>query len=166
MSLPVYQHINLKSAAIEELAAILNPDMNLRNPVVINVKDLDLDQQREAVGLIENYFTSQNLSFKFPYPLYVISHHEKSITNVPLLNAVQDLPKFYQQKESKMNIKEAHLAGKNKLLQQEVQNMDASSNAQSLATYGENHRMIYELETERKFYRSILNRLLKAKKNG
>jgi hypothetical protein len=163
MSLPVYQHINLKSASLEDLSHILDPDLNLKHPVVINLKTMDMDQQREAIGLIENYFVSQNLSFKFPYPIYLVSDHETSITKVALVSETQNLPKFFTQRESKMNVKETHLAGKNKLLQQEVRNSDASANIEDINNYSYSHRIIFELQEERRFYRSILNKLMKAK---
>lgn len=162
MSLPVYQHINLGSASLENLPSILAPDLNLKHPVSINLKNLSFDEQREVIGLIENHFVSNNLSFKFPYPIYLISDHERSITRVPLVNELKELPKFYVQKESRMNVKEAHLASKNKLIQQEIKNTDSSANTKDIDAYGESHRVIYEHEIERKFYRSILNRLLKA----
>lgn len=166
MSLPVYQNINLTSASLEHLASILNPEMNLKHPVVINMKTLTLDDQREAIGLIENHFVSQNLSFKFPYPLYIVTDHERSISRISLVNEPKELPRFYVQKETRMNVKEAHLAGKNKLIQQEIRNTDASANTREIENYGESHRVIFELEVERKFYRSILNRLFKAGQNG
>jgi len=166
MNLPVYQHINLKSASLEDLGHILHQDLNLKHPVVINLKTLDMDQQREVIGLIENYYASQNISFKFPYPVYLLSHHEPSITKVALIQELQDLPKFFTQRDSKMNVKESHLAGKNRLLQQEVKNSDASANLSNIQNYGEAHRIIYELEQERTFYRSILNRLVKGSKDG
>jgi len=166
MSLPVYQHVNLKTASLEDLGHMLHHDLNLKHPVVINLKALDLDQQREMIGLIENYFSSNNLSYKFPYPVYLVSDHEVSISKVPLVHDTKELPKFYSQRESKMNVKESHLAGKNKLLQQEVRNCDTSANVNDIENYGYSHRIIFEVEQERKFYRSILNRLLKAKKNG
>lgn len=166
MSLPVYQHINLTSASLEHLTSILSQDMNLKHPVAINLKTLSFDDQREVIGLIENHFVSQNLSFKFPYPLYLITDHERSITRISIVHEPKELPRFYIQKESRMNVKESHLAGKNKLLQQEIKNADSSSNTQDMENYGESHRRIYELEIERKFYRSILNRLLKKSMNG
>ncbi len=166
MSLPVYQHINLKSSSLEELGNLLHPDMNLKHPVVFNLKTLDLDGQRDIIGLIENYFMSQNLSYKFPYPIYVLSDHEESITKIPLVQDLQKLPKFFTQRETKMNVRETHLASKNKLLQQEVKNNDASANKTNIDNYGDSHRTIFELEHERKFYRGILNQLMKAHKDG
>lgn len=166
MSLPVYQHLNLKTGSLEELGNLLHPDMNLKHPVVFNLKTLDLDGQRESIGLIENFFASQNLSFRFPYPIYVLSEHEESITKLPLVRELQQLPKFFSQRESKMNVRETHLASKNKLLQQEVKNNDALANASNIENYGESHRVIFELELERKFYRGILNKLMKAQKDG
>lgn len=166
MSLPVYQHINLKSGSIEELGNLLHPDMNLKHPVVFNMKTLDLDSQRDSIGMIENFFVSQNLSFKYPYPVYVLSDHEESITKLPLVQDLQKLPKFFGQRESKMNVRETHLASKNKLLQQEVKNNDALANSENIENYGDSHRIIFELEKERKFYRGILNGLIKAQKDG
>lgn len=166
MSLPVYQHINLKTGSIEELGNLLHPDMNLKHPVVFNIKTLDLDSQRDSIGMIENFFVSQNLSFKYPYPVYVLSDHEESITRLPLVQELQKLPKFFGQRESKMNVRETHLASKNKLLQQEVKNNDALANTANIENYGDSHRIIFELEQERKFYRGILNGLIKAQKDG
>lgn len=166
MSLPIYQNITVRSSSLEELNALLNPDMNLKHPVVINLKNLDQDQQRETIGVIENFFVSSNLSYTFPYPVYIISDHELSISKMPILQDTSRLPKFFTQRDTKMNVKESHLVSKNKLLQQEVKNSDASSNRSELENYGENHRMIYELERERSFYRSILNGLMKVGKNG
>jgi hypothetical protein len=166
MTLPVYLHITLKTSGLDELEHILSTDINLRHPVAFNLKLLDLDQQREMIGLIENFFVSSNISFKFPYPVYVICDHERSISNMPIFNETTQLPRFFNQRELKMNIKESHLAGRNMLLQQEVKNIDASSTQQELTYYGESHRLIYEREKERTIYRSILNGLMKVKKNG
>lgn len=163
MSLPVYQTINLKSSSLEELSSLLTSDLNLKHPVVINARSLDFDQQREVIGLIENWFVSNGVSFKFPYPVYVLTEQERTISNLPLLKSSEELPKFFAQKESKMNVKEAHLAGKNKLLQQEVQNSDAHSTESSIRMFGAIHRQVFELEEERLFYRSLIKRLMKAK---
>src|SRR5690606_33710468 len=117
MSLPTYHQIQLKSASLEDLEQLLNLEMNLKHPVVFNLKNLDLDQQRDVIGLIENFFTTQKRSYKYPYPVYLISDHEKSITLVPLLKDSKELPKLFENRESKMNVKESHLASRNKLLQ-------------------------------------------------
>lgn len=166
MSLPLYQTLNLKNASLEDLRNTLHQDMNLKHPVVVNAKGLDMDQQREVIGLIENYFVSNNLSFKFPYPILILSDHEPSITKIPLLSDSNLLPKFFNARDTKMNVKESHLASKNKLLQQEVKNADASSVNGQIESYGEAHRIIFQLEKERQFYLSIIGDLTKGKPHG
>lgn len=163
MSLPIYQTITLKSASLEDLGHILAAELNLKHPLVFNLKNLDFDAQRELIGLIENYFVSHNLSYSFPYPIYLVSDHEASISEMALVKRIEDLPKFFSQKETKMNLKESHLAGRNKLLQLEVRNSDAAANTNELHLYGKTHRQIYELEIERQFLKNILNKLNKAK---
>ncbi len=166
MSLPVYQVINVKSASLEDLNEILQKKMNLRHPVAINLLQLDVDAQREFIGLIENYFVSENISFKFPYAIYLITVHEPSISLMPIISSTQKLPKFYHQKEGRMNVKESHLAGRNKLLQQEVANADSSLHQSEVRSYALFHRRIYELQEERDFCLDILNGLTKGKKHG
>lgn len=166
MSLPNYHHINVRSAQLEDLNSYLNPEMNSKHPVTLNLKHLDLDQQREMVGLVENFFSTNNLSFKFPYPVYLISDQEKTITQMPIVKSTEELPRFFNQKDSKMNVKESHLLNRNRLLQQEIENADADYIQTSINNYGIRHRKVYELEKERLFYRSILNKLIKAEKNG
>ena len=166
MSLPVYHTIHIRSAQLDEIQQALGIDMNLRHPVALNLKTLDNDQQREVIGVIENFFVSKNVSFKFPYPIYIVSDLDQSITNMPIARIPEELPKFFTQKDSKMNVKEMHLASKNKLLQQEVKNSDAASSEQNLSSYGAHHRQVHLLDLERQFYFAVLNRLLKGTKNG
>lgn len=136
----------------------------MKHPVVMNLKLLDMDQQRELIGLIENFYVSHNISYKFPYPIYLMTDHEPTITKMPTVKLAEELPKFFTQKESKMNVKETHLVGKNRLLQQEIKNSDSLATQNSINQYGNFHKKIFELESERTFYRSILNKLTKAKK--
>ena len=166
MSLPIYQHINVRTIQLDDLRNFLHKEMNLKHPVALNLKHLDLDQQREMIGLIENFFSTHNLSYKYPYPVYLVMDHEPTITQMPSAKSLEQLPKFFTQKESKMNVKESHLVDRNRLLQQEVMNADAHAIQENINTYGGLHRKVFELEKERLFYRSILNKLAKAKKNG
>lgn len=165
MSLPVYQVIQVKTSSLEDLNELLKKDMNLRHPVVLNLLALDLDSQREFIGLIENFFVSENVSFKFPYAVYLISVHEPSISLMPVVPSMEKLPKFFQQKEGRMNVKESHLAGRNKMLQQEVANADSTLHQSEVRTYALFHRRIFELERERDFCLDLMNKLKKAK-NG
>lgn len=137
--------------------------MNSKHPVVFNIRALDSDQQREFIGLIENYFTTKNVSFLFPYPMYLVTDHDSSISEMPIVNSVEDLPQFYNQKEGKMNVKETHLIAKNKLIQQEIRNSDPKSTDESLEHFGHIHRKIYKLDQERMFYRHLLDRLTKKR---
>ncbi len=165
MSLPFYQVIALKTSSLEDLNDLLKRDMNLRHPVVLNLLALDLDSQREFIGLIENFFMSENISFKFPYGVYLVSVHEPSISLMPIAPSWEKLPKFFQQKEGRMNVKESHLAGRNKLQQQEVANADSAMQQSELRSYALFHRRIFELQKERDFCLDLLKKLQRAQ-NG
>jgi hypothetical protein len=166
MNLPVYHHIKLKSAAFEELSALLFPEINQKQPVVFNLLSFNLDEQREIIGVIENYFATNELSYKFPYPVYVLTVHESTISGLPLAKKPEELPKFFLQKEGKMNVKETQLLNRNKLLQQEVRNADAGASEEEIQHYGHIHRKIQEYEEERLFYKSVLHKLIKERANG
>src|SRR5665647_1287361 len=161
MSLPIYHHINVRSAQLDDIQSILVPELNLRRPVVFNLKTLKFYSQLEVIGLIENYFVSNNLSYKFPYAVYFLTDHEATVTKMPSVKIQEELPRFFSQKETKMNVRETHVIGKNKLLQMEVKNSDAELTQQQLQKYADLHRTIRDNETERFFYRSILDNLNK-----
>lgn len=166
MSLPVYHQIQFNSGNIDDLASYIKPEMNLRHPIILNLLELDPDLQRETIGLIENYFVSENFSFLFPYPVYVITVHEPSITRMKVARSTSELPKFFSQKEGRMNVKEGHVAGKNRLLQQEIQNADTSAHQNELLNYAHLHRQIYEKELERQFLRELLSKLVSGTTDG
>jgi hypothetical protein len=166
MSLPIYHNITVKTTSFEDLTDILAQELNLKHPVVINVKALDFDQQRETIGLIENYFVTHEVSFKFPYPVYIITDQEATVAGLPLVRVPEELPKFFIQRDGKLNVKEAHLIGKNKLLQQEIRNGENSTNENEIKVYGKTHQQIHLLENESHIYKMILTRLVRAKNNG
>lgn len=166
MSLPFYHIHTPRSSSYEDLDHLLNDHMNLKHPIVINLKNLEFNVQREFIGLIENYFSSRNLDFNFPYPVYILTDHESSISNISLIAELEELPIFYKKKEGKMNVKESHLLSKNKLLQQEIFNSDSKQSLETLHQFSHMHRMIFELETERLMLKNLMSSILKAKKNG
>jgi hypothetical protein len=164
MNLPIYQQVTIRHYSIEELEGFLTPELNVKHPVVLNIRALDHDQQREYIGVIENYYDTNGISYKFPYAIYIVSDHEPSITNMPLLSRLEDLPKFYLQKEAKVTTKENQLLGKNRLLQLQLKNTNSVEAGEQLATYASNHRTIFDLEEERRYYTKILNKLGKRKR--
>lgn len=166
MSLPVYQIIAVKSTSLEALAEILKKDMNLHQPVALNLLALESEDQREFVGLVENFFTSENVSFKFPYPVYLVTVQDPSITHMPVVPELSKLPKFFHQKEGRMNVKESHLADRNRLLQQEVANADSSLHQSEVRSYALFHKRIYELQRERDFCHELLLRVVKEPLDG
>lgn len=166
MNLPVYQFLNLTSSNIDDLESLLKPDLNFRTPCVMNLLELDSDLQRETIGLIENHFTSQNLSFLFPYPIYILTVHEPSITRMPVVGKAEDLPKFFNQKENRLNVKESHILSKNRLLQQEIRNTDPYQNREELEAYANFHRKLFAGDRERAYLRELLTRLLNGVKVG
>jgi hypothetical protein len=166
MGLPNYRQLELKDSSLEELQRLLTAELNLKQPVVLNLKQLDLDQQREVIGLVENFFAEKNISHRFPYPVIFISDHEPSISSVRLVQSSAELPRFFQHKDSRLNVKESHVASRNRLLQQEVHNSDPAVSEESIQRYAELHRQIRALEQERVFLQSILGRLEGGQKDG
>lgn len=166
MSLPIYHLINIRSIQVEDLNSLLNREINFKHPVALSLKLLPFDQQTALVGLIENFFSTNNLSYKYPYPVYLVMDQEKTITRMPSVKNISELPRFFAKKETKMNVKESYLFNKNTLLQQEIMNADAELIQSNIDRFGANHRKVFDLENERLFYRSILNQVIKVKKNG
>jgi hypothetical protein len=166
MSLPAYFHIHLKSAQLDEIQAVLSADLNLKSPVVFNLKHLDFDEQREVIGLIENFFTANDISFKYPYPVYILSQHESSLSQITIIRELKNLPRFFTQKDGRVNVRESELVAKNKLLQLEVKNIDALGSENNLKNFSESHKIIYSLEKERTFYRHILNKIQAKEDHG
>jgi hypothetical protein len=167
MDLPVYKNIIIESIQIDELNKLLDKEMNHYHPVVFNLKLLNLDQQREIIGLIENFFSIHNISFKFPYPVYIITDHEKSITGMPTAKRKEELPRFFKTKFSKLNFKESQIVSRNKLLQIQIKNVASQVLDEQVQSYGNLHHQIYKLECETDFYRSLLSELTsKARFDG
>ncbi len=166
MTLPIYKQIDVFPDKVDGFHHLLNKEMNLKSPVVINLKKLNLDQQRECIGIIENFYMTYQLSYHYPYPVYLAMDHERTITEMPSINEIKNLPKFFHQKDVKLNVKESHLAQKNQLIQVEISNTDTQKAKEAIQSYGQIHKQIYNLEKENNFYRMIFDKLTKVKKHG
>lgn len=163
MNLPIYQIINVRSSQVEDVLAVLHVDMNLRRPVVLTCKGLDRDQQREVIGLIENWFSEGRSSCRFPYPVYIVADHGEALGQVPVVADVAALPKFFNQKELNTNVKEGQIIDRSRLLQQEIRNVDPILASDALRRYGLHHKKIWYLVKEAAFYEEILEKLKKKK---
>jgi hypothetical protein len=166
MNIPVYRHLKIILFSHEEISEILSGEFNLRHPVAIDISEMPPTNQKDFIFFLEQYFKTRNESFLFPYPLYIICQIDPSTTEIPILFSKKDLPRFYTKKESRMNIKEASLANKNKLIQQEIKNADPNLYINELRNFGETHRTIFKQEIERNFYRKLLGQIFRGQTNG
>jgi hypothetical protein len=166
MNLPFYKHLKINHFSQEELSEILSEELNLRHPVAIDISEMPQADQKEFIYFLEQYFTKRNESFLFPYPVYLIGQMDSSNTQIPMVLTKKDLPKFFSKKESRMNIKEASLAKKNNLIQQEIKNSDPNFYLNEIQNFGETHRTIFKQEIERNFYRKLLSQIFKGQMNG
>lgn len=155
MNLPNYQLITLKTSSFEELESILKRDINSSRAIGIVLSELDLEDQKEVAALIENYFSTQDISYFFPYPVYIISDIPQSLSNMLIISDKKNLPNFFKQKESKPNTKENQILTRNKLLQQEIRNLNMSKIQVGLSTYASGHKELYQLTKEESFYLEI-----------
>ncbi|MFP5492946.1 MAG: hypothetical protein ACLGG0_15700 [Bacteriovoracia bacterium] len=159
MNLPIYQIINVKNADLIEIAKLLHEDMNLRRPVVFVVKTLSLDEQREVIGVIGNWFDTHLASWRYPYPVFFVSDLAEAVGFIPIVAEMSALPKFYNQKDTKVTVKESQVLDRNRLLQQEIKNADPHQMAEVVREYGINHKKIWYLVKEGAFYSELLQRL-------
>lgn len=166
MNLPVYKYHKFTTFSKEELEQVIFEDFNLRSPAVIDILEMTVEDQKEFVTYVENYFTKRNESFLFPYPIYFLSQINSFQTKIPILKEKKYLPRFFNKKESRMNVKESGLADKNKLIQLEIKNSDPNFYQQEIKNFGETHRTIYQQEKERIFYRKLISTLFKGHQNG
>lgn len=167
MNLPIYQIINVKNADLIEIAKLLHEDINLRRPVAFVVKTLTLDEQREVIGVIGNWFDTHSASWRYPYPVFFVSDLAEAVGFIPIVAEIAILPKFYNQKDTKVTVKESQVLDRNRLLQQEIKNADPHQMAEVVREYGINHKKIWYLVKEGAFYSDLLNRLrAKEKADG
>lgn len=163
MNLPIYQLVKVESAELEHVTAALRPDMNLRAPVALLLKHMAPDQQREVIGLVENWFAESSVSWRFPYAVYLVSDHGEALGRIPVVSEVSALPRFFAQKEGKTSVREGEVAHGNRLLQQQLRNTDVAKVDAGLAGYAAHHRELWALSNEAEFYRGILRVLSKRR---
>lgn len=166
MNLPIYQLVQVKNADLIKVSELLSEDINLRRPVAFVVNSLNLDEQREVIGVIENWFETHQASWRFPYPVYIVSDLTEAVGHIPVVKEPKGLPKFFNVKETKITIKESQVLDRNKLIQQEIKNSDPHLMTSVLQDYGINHKKIWYLVNEGFYYEYLLNRLKEQKKNG
>jgi hypothetical protein len=159
MNLPIYQIITVKNANLIEIAKLLHEDMNLRRPVAFNVKSLSLDEQRDVIGVVGNWFDTHQASWRFPYPVYFVSDLAEGVGYIPIVSEISALPKFYNQKDNKVTVKESQVLDRNRLLQQEIKNADPHQMAEVVREFGINHKKIWYLVQEGVFYSELIKRL-------
>lgn len=162
MNLPIYQLVRVESTQLDDVVALLNPEMNLHRPVALILKHLSPELQREVTGLIENWFAENHVSWRFPYPVYLVADHGEGLGNLPVADDVARLPRFYNQKDQRATMKEVALLARSGNLRQEIRNADTVLADETIHKFGEAHRRLRTLAHEGEFLQLVL-RLLKKR---
>jgi hypothetical protein len=166
MNLANYQIITIQNSDLIQIYELLRPDLNLRRPVVLDLSLLNRDEQRDVVGIIENWYSAHKASWIFPYPVYIICELEQAVAQIPIFKSTKQLPKFFKIKDNRITSKESHLVGRNEILQQEIKNVEPQETILNLKDYAEAHKRIWSLAQEEYFYRQLLNKLTKEAQHG
>jgi hypothetical protein len=116
MNLPNYQLVQIKNSDLTQISELLNDENNLKRPVVYVVNSLNLDEQREVIGVIENWYDTNEISWRVPYPVYIISDLTEAVGHITVVSDKTKLPKFFNIKEGKITVKESQVLNRNKLL--------------------------------------------------
>lgn len=159
MNLPIYLMVTVKSAQLEDVTEVLVNGMNQHRPVALLIDHLNRDDQREVIGLVENWFSEGLNSPRYPYPVYLVSELGEALGEVPVVATVKALPAFFRKKEGKPNVRETQLIARNRIMQQEIRNSDPLQIDATLLRYGHHHRRLWRLVEEGAFYERLLARL-------
>lgn len=165
MAFPVYPKNSLKISPESDLGLLINNEINLRFPVIIEFISSSFEEETKLIKHLQNRLNDLNVNPGFPYPIFAITTFEpnQSIT-FTCLRSKNEIPRFFLQKDGRLNLKESNLLDKIKLLQQENFNSTSLENMKIIKKYAQAHRLINSLDQERKSYLNLLNRLKKSGK--
>jgi hypothetical protein len=160
MTFPVYQKNSIRINQEADLDRLITKEINLYNPVIVEFETTSKEEETKLIHLLQKHLEQLNLNPRFPYAIYVITQIE---IEIPLSFVCQrskgEIPKFFTQKDARLNLKESHLMDKIRLLQQESGNCSSLENMNSLQRYAKSHRLIHVLDQERLAYKNLLRRL-------
>ena len=157
----MYKFVKIRNTSAEEIRKNLTIDINLKQPVVFDLRELNFEISQDFITTINYFFKSKGISFKYPYPLYIISNYDYENSEITIFQNEKDLPRFFSKKNSKTNLRESQLVSKTRLLQQEIKNSDPTSYELRIKNFSKKHKIIFQLEIERQNYQKIITELLK-----
>jgi hypothetical protein len=160
MILANYQIITIKNNDLLQISELLNHDINLRRPIAFKLTDMTLDDQREVIGIIENWFDTEKVSWKFPYPTYFISDIGASLGQIPIVKTHKDLPRLFQFKESRLHVRETQLLEKNYLIQQQIKNFNSDETDGLIKKYADGHKTLRRLQFESEYCILLMKKLI------
>lgn len=165
MAFPVYPKSSLKISSDSDLGLLINNKINLRFPILIEFISTSFEEETKLIQHLQAHLDKLNINPAFPYPIFAITSFEpgQSIT-FTCLRSKTELPRFFLQKDGRLNLKESNLLDKIKLLQQETFNSTSLENMKIIKNYANSHRLINSLDKERSLYMDLLKRLKKSGK--
>ena len=165
MAFPVYPKNSLKISSDSDLGLLINNEINLRFPVIIEFISSSQEEDTKLIQHLQKRLNDLNVNPGFPYPIYAITTSEPDQTiTFTCLRSKNEIPKFFLQKDGRLNLKESNLLDKIKLLQQETFNCSSVENMKIIKKYAYSHRLINSLDQERTSYLNLLKRLKKSGK--
>jgi len=162
MALPFYKFITILENDLSNFEIILKNESNRKHPLVFDTSELDPENQRKIIGHIEDFYSKQNKSHRFPYPIYILTILSRNSSNLSLISSIKQLPHFYHFQNLKCSEAEKKMLKANDLIQQEIINTDTQDVERNLKLFSRSHKRIALLEAERNCYQTLLKKIARG----
>ncbi len=157
MTLPNYKFLNINSEDQGMITAQLNQLYYGECPIVLNILPLD-DKQEEALSYIEEYLSGKQV-YSLPYPVYIISSTKHYYGHLNIVSHQDLLPNFFDFKSRQLNNKEELIYNRIQLKLKNIRNILPKTYLPILKKYTNDHKEIYELYHEQKFWDDVLSEI-------
>lgn len=163
MKIPIFEEIQLIDLNTEKMRIIVSDSKIGKVPCYINLSNLDKTTLKKTVSELEEMMNEYNLSYDFPYPLYIISPFQPR-TNLPWSQSVRDLPEHYFKKVKRPNNKEINLINKLSIKIEKIKNLNIFKSLEEFKKTSKLQRKLYNETLELHFLEKVESKILKKAK--
>ncbi len=158
MQLPIYKEIYIEKVDKNIIKRLVLSQPLGKAPLVFKVSHLE-NEESKAISLIEEVLRESMISCLFPYPIFALSTMSGYKGEIKIISDLKNLPRYFDRKETKINVKGQSTLNKVKILQKKIYNSNVSDQIQKTKNFASKHKILFNLAQEGDFLEKLLSKV-------
>jgi hypothetical protein len=157
MELPLFRQITITKSNQQSIAELID-NLNFNNyPAYITISpEFNYDETTEIINTILQYLDKNDINYKLPFPLYIVTSADFHETSSIIHKSTNDLPRYFRVSRKNPNQREQQILRRITILREQLSAISITDKLNLITKRTKNDQLIKNNSNTIEFYATII----------